>query len=101
MRHRSETRERQTRRQRGLPGWRVASLSSEPPQCEWTTGALAPTLPPPPPAACKGNTGRARVKGRVRDRAEQKPQPQNQEDNMDGQQERKKGGKTGGGQMED
>lgn len=56
----------------------MASLSSEPPQCEWATRALAPTLPPPRPAACKGNTGRARVKGRVRDRAEQKPQPQNQ-----------------------
>lgn len=57
----------------------MASLSSEPPQCEWATRALAPTLPPPRLAACKGNTGRARVKGRVRDRAEQKPQPQNQE----------------------
>lgn len=71
-------RDRQADWQRGLPGWRVASLSSDPPQREWVTRALAPTLPPPRPAACKGNTGRARVKGRVRDRAEQKPQPQNQ-----------------------
>ena len=56
-------RERQAGWQRGLPGWRVASLSSEPPQCEWATGALAPTLPPPRPAACKGKTGRARGEG--------------------------------------
>lgn len=78
-------RDRQASSQRGLPGWRVASLSSESPQCEW-----APTLLPPWLAACKGNTGRARVKGRVRDRAEQKPQPQDQgETRMDNRDERK------------
>lgn len=63
----------------------MASLSSEPPQCEWAATGLAPTLPPPQPTACKGNTGRARVKGRVRDRAEQKPQPQNQGEMMNDQ----------------
>lgn len=61
----------------------MASLSSEPPQWEWATRTLAPTLPPPRPTACNGNTGRARVKGRVRDRAEQKPQPQNQGEIME------------------
>jgi len=79
---------------RGLPGWRVASLSSEPPQCEWATTGLAPTLPPQRLTACKGNTGRARVKGRVRDRAEQKPQPQNQGEIMDGQKGRKESGEN-------
>lgn len=68
----------------------MASLSSEPPQCEWATGALVPAPPPPRPTACKGNTGRARVKGRVRDRAQQKPQPQNQGETwMDNRDERK------------
>lgn len=33
----------------GLPGWRLAPLSSEPPR-----GERAPTLPPPRPAACRG-----------------------------------------------
>lgn len=74
----------------------MASLSSEPLQWEWATRALAPTLPPPRPAACKGNTGRARVKGRVRDRAEQKPQPQDQEETRMDNRDEKGGGTTGG-----
>lgn len=90
MGRKNATRERQTGCQRGLPGWRVASLSSEPPQCEWATRARPPTLPPPRLAACKGNIGRARVKGRVTDRAEHKPQPQDQgETRMDKRDERK------------
>lgn len=64
----------------------MASRSSEPPECEWDPWAPAPALPRPWLTACRGNTGRARVKGRVRDKAEQKAQPEIMDKrDMDGQ----------------
>lgn len=43
----------------GLPGWRVAPLSSEPPQSEW-----APILLPPRLAACRDKHRRGQSDGR-------------------------------------
>lgn len=42
----------------GLPGWRVAPLSSEPPQSEW-----APTFLPPRLAACRDKHRRGQSEG--------------------------------------
>lgn len=91
---------------RGLPGWRVASLSSAPTQGERAATGLAPALSPPPPTACNGSTGRARVKGYAQSRAETTAEEEGQtkrapEGGMEGNQEKnewsgvqKKGGLT-------